>query len=174
MATSTSQFILPHANVPSVYQTPLSSASHPSLKRLSLIPTSWASLAGDRILVWLHHLWGTEETGFVSIPLSSQHCGRHGMHSSVHSAFHENSTDAGQGRIVKQGAEVQFLVTAHTAYLHLWWGLCQASTEWPGEERRRNPLWVPSQHQMYIFWMEPDTIQHFLPSTEILYVTKIH
>lgn len=104
---------------PQLYQTPLSSASHPSLKHLSLIPTSWASLAGDRILVWLRHLWGTEETGFASIPLPSQHCGRHGMHSSVRSAFHEHSTDAGQGRIVKQGAEVQFLVTAHTAYLRL-------------------------------------------------------
>ena len=99
---------------PQLYQTPLSSASHPSLKHLSLIPTSGASLAGDRIPVWLRHLWAQSQ----SLSPCSQRCGRRGMHSSVRSAFPENSTDSGQGRMVKQGAEVQFSVTAHTEYLH--------------------------------------------------------
>lgn len=61
----------------------------------------------------------TKETCFGLHPPSSRYCGRHGMHSSVCLPFHENSPGPGQGQIFKQGAEVQFLVTAHTVYLHL-------------------------------------------------------
>lgn len=52
---------------PQLFQISISSPSHPSLKHLSSTPTNWASLAGDRIPVWFHHLGGTKETGFVSI-----------------------------------------------------------------------------------------------------------
>lgn len=100
-----------------LYQISFFSPSHPSLKHLSLTPNSWASLTGVRIQLrsFFH---GQRRPVLVSVP-SSRYCGRHGMHSSVCPPFHENSPGPGQGQIFKQGAEVQFLVTARTVYLHL-------------------------------------------------------
>lgn len=140
-----------------LYQISTFSLSHPSMKCLFLTPNSCISLAGDRIPVQFCLLWWTEEM-FHLHPLSLLHHQRHGIHSSVCPAFHENSVGSAEGWIFTQGAEVQFLATAHTVYLHLWWGLCQASTEWPGG-KGKSQLFFLSEH---IFLKETDTIQHFL------------
>lgn len=81
-------------------------------------------------------------------PWSTLHGGRHGMHGSVLSIplSMRILRSQGQGQIFKQGAEVQFLVTVHTAYLHLWWGLCQAGTESPGGTGK-SELLVLTEHQ---------------------------
>lgn len=101
-------------------QIPFFSPSHPRPKHLSLT-LKQLSFPGWRQNSNLFHLFPWTKETWLCLPPHCSHCTVGGMTCTVLSILLSMKIPQtqGQGQIFKQGAEVQFLAIAHTAYLHL-------------------------------------------------------